>query len=80
MSSVPTNMAKNKSRDITCKPATMDDLPQEKLKTMLLRNFGGTKDSIMVFLKKTHYRKLVFCFSFFLTRLYFNSHANDRTK
>ena len=28
--------------------------PQEKLETMLMKNFGGTKKSIMVFLKKAH--------------------------
>ena len=65
MSSLPTNMANNKGRDVMCKPTIMDDLPQEKLKTMLLRNFGGATESIMVFLKKIHYRKLIFRFSFF---------------
>ena len=29
-------------------------LPQERLETILVQNFGGTKKSIMVFLKKTH--------------------------
>ena len=29
-------------------------LPQEKLKTMLVQNFGGTEKSIMVCLKKTY--------------------------
>ena len=28
--------------------------PQEKLETMLMQNFGGTKKSIMVFLKKAY--------------------------
>ena len=30
--------------------------PQEKLKTMLLQNFGGTTKSLMVFLKKAYRR------------------------
>ena len=30
--------------------------PQEKLKTMLMQNFGGTTKSIMVFLKKAYSR------------------------
>ena len=67
MSSVPTNMAKNKSRDVTSKPAIMDDLPQEKLKTMLLRNFGGRKtEGIMVFLKNDPLQKA--CFLLFFQR------------
>ena len=78
MSSLPTNMAKNKSRDVMCKPVIMDDLPQEKLKTMLLRNFGGATESIMVFLKDPLQKACFPLFFLFLTRLYFNSHANDR--
>ena len=65
MSSFPSNMAKKKSRDVTCKPAIIDDLPQEKLKTMLLRNFGGrTTEGIMAFLKKGPLQKACFLLFF----------------
>jgi len=36
--------------------------PQEKLKTMLMENLGGTTKSIMVFLKKAYSR--VNCYKF----------------
>lgn len=78
MSSVPTNMAKKKSRDVTCKPAIIDDLPQEKLKTKFWR--ADNRGYYGIFEKRPITESLFSAFLSFLTRLYFNSHANDRTK
>ena len=43
MSSVPTNMAKNKSRDVTCKPAIMDDLPLREIENNASAKFWRDK-------------------------------------
>ena len=51
MSSVPTNMAKKKSRDVTCKPAIIDDLPQGKLKQCFCEILEGGQQRVLLLQK-----------------------------